>query len=176
MQRITPIAIIALVSAITAPSAFGQEETPDQAASPADAFMQQLDTDGDGKVTLDEAKAPQKEQFAKMDNDGSGTITADEASATFKTQVPPEMLETMKERGMPDPGETFIQNLDTNSDGGVDPTEFEQPSVKSFAAMDKDGDGGATKEEASAYFDQLREQIQQQMQQMQQMQENAPSQ
>ena len=175
MQKITPFAVVALVSAVAATSAFGQPDTPEQAASPADAFMQQLDTDGDGKVTLDEAKAPQKEQFTKMDTDGSGTITADEASTAFKGQVPPEMLEAMKERGMPDPGETFVKNLDTNGDGSVDATEFEQPSAKSFAAMDKDGDGGATKEEASEYFDNLREQIQQQMQQMQQMQENAPS-
>ena len=148
MQKITPIAVIALVSAVVATSAFGQEATPEQAASPADAFMQQLDTDGDGKVTLDEAKAPQKEQFTKMDTDGGGTITGDEASTAFKAQVPPEMLEAMTERGMPDPGETFVKNLDTNGDGSVDPTEFEQPSAKSFAAMDTDGDGGATKEEA----------------------------
>ncbi|MGB5734052.1 MAG: EF-hand domain-containing protein [Thiohalocapsa sp.] len=172
MQKATPIAVVALVSAIATTSALGQTEAPaDQAASPAEKFVQQLDTNSDGAVTLDEAKAPQKEQFSKMDADSNGSISAEEASNAFKSQVPPEMLEAMKERGMPDPGETFVKNLDTNGDGSVDATEFEQPTEKSFADMDADGDGNASKEEASAYFDKLREQMQQQMQQMQQMQE-----
>ncbi len=175
MQRVIPIAIIALCGAITAPAALAQDPAATPGGSPADAFMQQLDKDGDGKVSLDEAKAPQKEQFTKMDTDGNGTLDATEASASFKDQVPPEMLEAMKERGMPDPGETFVKNLDTDANGTVDATEFEQPSAKSFAAMDKDGDGGATKEEASEYFDQLREKLQKQMEQMQQQMEQPPA-
>jgi Ca2+-binding EF-hand superfamily protein len=174
MQRIIPIAMIALCGAVTAPTALAQDPAAAPSGSPADAFMQKLDKDGDGKVSLEEAKAPQKEQFTKMDTDSSGTLDAAEAGASFKDQVPPEMLEAMQERGMPDPGETFVKNLDTDDDGSVDLTEFEQPSAKSFAAMDKDGDGGATKEEASAYFDQLREKLQQQMQQMQQQMQPPP--
>jgi len=174
MQKVIPIALIALCGAVTLSGAFAQDPAVVEGGSPADAFMQQLDKDGDGRVSLEEAKAPQQEQFTKMDTDGSGTLDATEAGASFKEQVPPEMLETMKERGMPDPGETFIKNLDTDENGSVDATEFEQPSVKSFAAMDKDGDGGATKEEASEYFDQLREKLQRQMQQMQQQMPQTP--
>jgi Ca2+-binding EF-hand superfamily protein len=174
MQRVIPIALIALCGAVVAPVALAQEPETAPGGSPADAFMQQLDKDGDGKVSLDEAKAPQQEQFTKMDTDGSGTLDTAEAGASFKAQVPPEMLEAMKERGMPDPGETFVKNLDTDGDGTVDAAEFEQPSIKSFTAMDKDGDGGATKEEASEYFDQLRAKLQQQMEQMQQQMQQAP--
>ncbi|MGB5834957.1 MAG: EF-hand domain-containing protein [Thiohalocapsa sp.] len=176
MHRINPIALVALCSVVAASLAMSQEDaSPDQAGTPADAFMQELDKNADGKVSLDEAKGPQKEQFEKMDTDGSGSISADEASAAFKDKVPPEMLEAMQERGMPDPGETFVNNLDSNKDGSVDHEEFQQPSTKSFAQMDKDGDGGATAEEAAEYFDQLRDKMKQQMQQMQQMQEKPPS-
>jgi hypothetical protein len=83
------------------------------------------------------------------------------------------MLEAMKERGMPDPGETFVNNLDKNGDGKVDKTEFQQPTVDAFQRMDTDGDGFATKEEAAAYFEQMRQQMQEQMRRMQEQQQPA---
>lgn len=72
---------------------------------------------------------------------------------------------------MPDPGESFVNNLDKDGDGSVSAQEFEQPTVESFGRMDADGDGLATKEEAAAYFADMKQQIQQKMEQMQQMQE-----
>lgn len=182
MQRVIPIAILALCGAAVAPVVLAedpaadqpQDQMPAQPGLPADAFMQQLDKDGDGKVTLDEAKAPQMEQFGKIDADGNGALSAEEAGASFKEKVPPEMLEAMQERGMPDPGETFVKNLDTDGNGSVDLDEYEQPTRKSFAQMDQDGDGSATKEEATAYFDQLREKVKKQMEQMQQQMKEPP--
>ena len=84
------------------------------------------------------------------------------------------MLEAMKERGMPDPGETFVKNLDQDDDGQIDASEFEQPTVESFQRMDADSDGFATKEEATAFFDEMQRQMQEQMQKMQQ-QQGAPN-
>ncbi|ESQ13567.1 MAG: hypothetical protein N838_22050 [Thiohalocapsa sp. PB-PSB1] len=180
MQKVIPIALLVLCGAAATPLALAQDEppappqpssSPESAGPPAQRFMQQFDTDQDGKVTLDEVKAPQTEQFKAIDADGDGAVSAEEASSSFKEKVPPEMLEAMEERGMPDPGETLINNLDTDSNGSVNQEEFEQPATKSFEKMDKDGDGSATEEEATAYFDQLREKLEKQMQQMQQMQQ-----
>jgi Ca2+-binding EF-hand superfamily protein len=170
MQRAASILAAAVAASLFTTSAIAQDE-PAAASSPADAFIQQLDTDGDGKVSLDEALAPQKTRFSETDTDGDGFVSSEEASAAFKAQVPAEMLEAMKERGMPDPGETFVKNLDQNGDGKIDLDEFSRPTVESFNRMDSDGDGFATKEEATAFFEEMQKQMQQQMQQMQQMQQ-----
>jgi Ca2+-binding EF-hand superfamily protein len=173
MQSIKSFALAALVAATAASTAVAQQpESGQQGPSdPAQAFVDQLDKNGDGKVSKDEALAPQGPRFSEADTNGDGVITADEASESFKAQVPPEMLEAMKERGMPDPGEAFVKNLDKNGDGKVEKGEFEQPTVDAFNRMDTDGDGLATKEEASAYFDQMRQQMQEQMRRMQQQQQ-----
>lgn len=171
MQRTHPLLMTALVGTLAATSSFvlaQDEQAP--ATGPADAFIGQLDTDGDGKVSLDEAVAPQKSRFTETDTNGDGMLDAEEAGTAFKAQVPAEMLQAMEERGMPDPGETFVKNLDKNGDGQVDPSEFEQPTAESFARMDTDGDGFATKGEATAFFDEMQRQMQEQMQRMQQQQ------
>jgi Ca2+-binding EF-hand superfamily protein len=174
MQRITSIAIVALFAVTAMPAAFAQDaqpSAPEGGGNPAEAFIEQLDTDGDGKVSLEEALAPQASRFKENDTDGDGVITAAEASESFKAQVPPEMLEAMKERGMPDPGETFVKNLDKNGDGSVDQEEFQQPTIDAFQRMDADSDGFATQEEASAYFADLKEQMEEQMRRMQEQQQ-----
>ncbi|MCG6940569.1 MAG: EF-hand domain-containing protein [Thiohalocapsa sp.] len=181
MQRAIHLAVLALCAGMAAQSASAQSDAPNpqaQADAAAKAFMQKLDTDKSGGISLEEATAPQKEQFQANDKNGDGYITPDEASAAFAEQVPPEMMQAMKDRGMPDPGETFVKNLDKNGDGKVDQAEFEQPTKDSFAAMDANGDGNADEAEATAYFEKMREKMQERMkhvqEQMEKMQQSAP--
>ncbi len=169
MQRATPIAALALCTGLAAPVVLAQDaDGGNQAAEAAKAFMEQLDADNSGTITLEEALAPQQEQFQQTDADGDGFITPEEASAAFAAQVPAEMMEAMKERGMPDPGETFVQNLDKDGDGKVSLEEFLQPTKESFAAMDTNEDGIADMDEATAYFEGMRAKMEERMQQMQQ--------
>ena len=49
--------------------------------SPSDMFMQQMDTDQDGKVSLEEFQRPTNEQFKYMDKNGDGAVTGDEVAA-----------------------------------------------------------------------------------------------
>lgn len=179
MQRAIHLAVLALCAGMAANQAVAQApEAADpkaQAEAAGQAFMDKLDTDKSGGISLEEATAPQKEQFKTNDKDGDGFISAEEAGAAFAEQVPPEMLEAMKERGMPDPGQTFVKNLDADQDGKVSPEEFEAPNKESFSAMDANSDGTADKAEATAYFEEMRakmqermQQVQEQMQQMQQ--------
>jgi len=170
MQRVASMLAVAIAGTFATSLSLAQE-APAAPTTPADAFIQQLDTDGDGKVSLEEALAPQKPRFSETDTDGDGFVSVEEASTAFSNQVPAEMLEAMKERGMPDPGESFVKNLDKDGDGKISPAEFEQPTVESFKRMDADGDGFATKQEATLFFEEMQRQMQEQMQQMQQMQQ-----
>jgi hypothetical protein len=55
-----------------------------------------------------------KPRFSETDADGDGFDQRRRGKHRIQAiRCPPEMLEAMKERGMPDPGQTFIQNLDT---------------------------------------------------------------
>lgn len=178
MQRILPLAVAALCGAALLSPAYGQPPEPPAGppVEPADAFIKQLDTDGDGKVSLDEALKPQDARMAQVDSNGDGAITPEEASAAFKAQVPPEMLKAMQERGMPDPGETFVKNLDKNGDGKVDKEEFQQPTIGSFKRMDADSDGFAIREEAVVFFEDMKKHMQEQMERMQQQPPAPPQQ
>lgn len=182
MQRAIHLAVLALCAGMAAQTASAQDEAPApeaQAGAAAKAFMQKLDTDQSGGISLEEATAPQKEQFKANDKDGDGFITVEEAGAAFAEQVPPEMMQAMKDRGMPDPGQTFVKNLDKDGDSKVSSDEFEQPTKDSFAAMDSNGDGNADEAEATAYFEEMRAKMQERMkqvqEQMQQMQQSAPA-
>jgi len=169
MQKRSSI-ILAMLLGGTAAAVSAQPPQEGGTQDPAQAFIDQLDEDGDGKVSLEEALQPQGPRFSEVDADGDGIITADEAAETFQSQVPTEMLEAMKERGM-QPGQTFVDNLDTNNDGQVDKAEFEQPTVEAFQRMDTDGNGFATPDEASAYFAQMKQQMEEQMRHMQEQQQ-----
>jgi Ca2+-binding EF-hand superfamily protein len=178
MQRLTHIAVVAFCAGICAQSAFAQPEAamPGFAADDAAAkFMEQLDTDGSGDVTLDEAIAPQLERFGTTDTNGDKVISTDEADAAFKAQVPPEMLKAMEERGMTNPGQRFIDGLDQNGDGNVDENEFKAPSQASFEAMDANGDGKADKDEANTYFEELAAKMQKQMEEMRKQMPQPPA-
>lgn len=128
-------------------------------SDPAAAFIKQLDTDGDGRVSQAEAVAPAGARFKEMDVNGDGFVTADEFRRAFEAQVPPEARQKMTERGMGDPGEGFVKELDQNGDGQVDLAESQQPTLEGFKRMDADGDGFATREEADVFFRKMWEEM-----------------
>ncbi len=164
MKRMIPLALLALTTGAVAQA---PQEPGEQPGSPTDAFMQTLDKDGDGAVSKAEAMAPQTEGFAKTDANGDGAITQDEAQASFEASVPEEMIQQMKDKGMPNPGETFMKNLDANQDGKVEADEFGKRTEASFDRMDTDGDGMASRAESDAFFGEMQKQMEEQMRQMQ---------
>lgn len=171
-ERSLAVALAALlgagiVSGAGAQAPEGQGQQPPPAGNPAEGFIKQHDTDGDGKVSQPEVVAPPAARFKEMDTNGDGFITADEFRQAFEAQVPAEARQKMKERGMPDPGEGFLKELDRNGDGKVDLAESAQPTVDGFKRMDADGDGFATLEEADAFFRKMWEEMRKMHQQQQ---------
>jgi Ca2+-binding EF-hand superfamily protein len=76
MNKITLLTLIALSSPLLA------QQAPEGAPpSISDAFMQQLDTDKDGKVTKAEFLQPQEAQFAHIDKNQDGSIDKTEIDA-----------------------------------------------------------------------------------------------
>lgn len=86
MKNIAPMLLLAFAAPVAAQSqgggmpGYGQPQggaRPD----PAQMFIQQLDANKDGKVSLEEFLAPGTRQFGQIDKDGDGYITPDEAKA-----------------------------------------------------------------------------------------------
>ena len=63
--------------------------------NPADMFMKQFDTDGNGGVSLQEFLKPQEVQFQHMDKDGNGEISKAEAEDFIK-QMREHMMKMQK--------------------------------------------------------------------------------
>ncbi len=166
--KFTPSLLIpSLATLLFATSVIAQEPPADAPKTPTEAFFKELDKNGDGLISLEEVKAPQQQRFRETDADGDGYISAEEAREAFARQVPPEMLEEMKNRGMPDPGDTFINNLDSDGDGRVSEAEFIQPAIDSFNRMDADGNGMVTPDEATVFFDEMQKEMMKRMEEMQ---------
>jgi len=64
--------------------------------SMSDAFMMQLDSNKDGKVSQEEFIAPHKKQFAAMDSNGDGAIDQAEIQALEKRVR--EQMQKMREQ------------------------------------------------------------------------------
>lgn len=176
MQRVLSFTVAAFCGALLVGPAGAQSphgQTPMEPSAAVDELLKQ-DTDGDGKVSLEETLAPQKERFKELDANGDGVVTGEEASAAFKAQIPPEVLEKMKAGGMPEPGEVFLNRLDSNGDGKVDLAEFGEPTAMTFKVADSDGDGFATKPEIEAFVAEMFKRMQERIERMEQEQSATP--
>lgn len=178
MHRALPLAIAALLAPVAVAMPADQppqEQVQQPDGSPAELFIKQHDTDGDGKVSAAEAVSPKAGGFKETDTDGDGYISVEELRVSFESRVPPEAQKKLKEQGLPDPAEAILKKLDKNGDGKVDEDEFKQPTVEAFERMDTNSDGFVALDELEAFFGQMRERIlQMQEQRQKESQQKAP--
>jgi len=95
-------------------------------------WLDQADTDGDGKITRDEYLAAMEKAFARLDANGDGVIDSTER---------PQMGASPEQRV-----DQMLARLDTNKDGKITADEFKGPEER-FKAMDANSDGAVTREE-----------------------------
>lgn len=79
MKKTLPLFILLLL-----PMMAGAQPAASKPASMSDAFMLQLDSNKDGKVTKEEFFAPHEKQFANMDSNNDGAVDKAEIEAVEK--------------------------------------------------------------------------------------------
>ena len=68
-------------------------------------------------------------------------------------------LPAFAQQGQQNPPHMFIQKLDTSGDGRVSMDEYLAPTRKTFARMDRNGDGYIDEAEAKASYDAMRKRM-----------------
>ena len=151
----------------------GQSCGPPSTSDMASKMISDLDTNGDGVISLEEATASgdsnASQAFAALDADGDGSLTTDELSTALKQMGPPP--------GGPPPGgghhrasatsssdlaSQLLSDLDTDGEDGLSLNEVgsalgEDTSSSSltsgFSSLDSDGDGKLSLAELTSAFD-----------------------
>lgn len=74
----------------------------------------------------------------------------------------------LAQQGMPDLGEMFFKQFDSNGDGQVSKAEFMQPTEAQFDHMDKNADGSLDSTEVEAFNDEMQRRMQEMQQRLRQ--------
>ncbi|PPB80212.1 Ca2+-binding EF-hand superfamily protein [Albidovulum inexpectatum] len=110
----------------------------------------EVDANGDGKITREEIAAHRAAAIAGLDADGDGFISKDEMTA-FATARATERATQMVER--------HFAERDVDGDGKISAAEMMAPPARPdmFERLDADGDGAISKEEADAARERMME-------------------
>ena len=109
-----------------------------QGASRQDAatLIHQSDTNNDGVITRDEFLTRRAQAFSELDRDGSGNLTAGEFEAAVSGRA---QRFSARAFGM----------VDSNADGVVSQSEWDQNPPRAFERLDRNEDGALSQEELS---------------------------
>lgn len=161
------------ISSDTMSALLGNQEVSDPLSSLVDSVISELDSDGDGGLSLDEVgtalgasdSSELAEAFSELDSDGDGVMSADEMSSGLAAKGPPP--------GGPPPGagsaggasaeeaaQTVFDAADTNEDGTVSldemlaalDTDDTSDASALFSSLDADASGGVSQDELTSAF------------------------
>ncbi|QPM90095.1 EF-hand domain-containing protein [Pseudooceanicola algae] len=155
-----------LLSGLTALSLTGfaattlAQDTGDTTPPPGPAMsFADLDTDGDGSVTLEEIQsrhgASIEDRFTKADTNGDGQLDADEIAATLEAQRAERRAERESRRIA-----RLVDARDANDDGVLSLEELtpkDDRGERMFSRVDKNDDGVISAEEFQAMQDHMAE-------------------
>lgn len=139
----------------------GSKSGGTSASSSTSAFIDALDTNGDGEVSAAELAAAfsaagiegdAAKSVSALDTDGNGTLNADELTAALSTDKPAHARHARESEPHSAEGEadSLIKAFDSNTDGGISLAETatalgrdatDQGLVNAFASLDGNGDG-----------------------------------
>lgn len=142
---ITGAAVLSLVAGAGAAMAFGNKgDHGPMHGGPAMNF-EEIDSDGDGKITPEEMAAHAKARFDAADTDGNGKLSTDEMKAAAEKRAierAAQRAEHMAAR--------MLERMDADKDGEL--SFDEMPGQKTgaermFQRADSDGDGALSRDE-----------------------------
>ncbi|TCL10170.1 Ca2+-binding EF-hand superfamily protein [Shimia isoporae] len=112
--------------------------------------FEQLDTNGDGFITVEEMEAHAKSRFMQLDTDGDGAISLEEMKSKFSAKEGSEGNSDRRAKKL----DKMFSKMDTNGDGKLTEDEMKPRGdrhAKMFERMDADGDGKISQAEFDAH-------------------------
>lgn len=107
-------AVLLAATLLLAGAAFAQDGAPDSPRS----YLQRMDGNGDGRVSLDEYLAYMGRGFASMDVDGNGVLEGDELPPRARRITLAEHQSSLR---------AAFRRQDANHDGLLDAAELARP-------------------------------------------------
>lgn len=107
--------------------------------------FEEMDTDGNGSITVEEMQARRAERVEGVDTNNDGKLSAEELAQVDIAR------ETARATAR---AESKVARMDADGDGLLSAAELatppEGPDARMFARIDTDGDGAISREEADA--------------------------
>ncbi len=123
--------------AATAPANAAQVRDADHRSPPA-LFIEQYDSNGDGKVPFAEFEAFRRARYAETDENGDGTVDVEEYANEYAVRLDRE-IETARQ-GHIAQTHTRIRSLDTDGDGTIGRAEYDASGERAYAHYLKNAD------------------------------------
>lgn len=142
---IAGIAVMTLAAGAGVATAHGKKAGMDGMRGGPVLNFEEIDANGDGKLTQDEMKAHAKARFKAADTDGNGKLSADEMKAAAQKREEErraQRAERMASR--------MIERMDKDGDKELSFDEMPGQMTQAdrmFARVDADGDGAISKDE-----------------------------
>lgn len=112
--------------------------------------LTQADTNKDGKISRAEAKAAQNRSFERLDSNGNGELDRQEFDKG-QPGLPANADEQDKQRRQRII-KGWFDNIDSNGDGKISKSEYQQAVAPYFDRMDGNGDGSISSDELKKAF------------------------
>jgi len=163
-SRIVTRSVLALAAAALSISALAgstQAAEPEarEGRDPGTRMLQRHDADGDGLISLQEFQAGSGQMFARLDADGDGRISAEELATAGPGAGRADREQRAGAGGdgarreeraarMQQHRERRFADMDTDGDGEVSQSEFDDAHLARFNALDANGNGVIDADEA----------------------------